>query len=296
MTRSSGILWVPAAVLIVALAGCSGGSSIAPTPSGSQGLTQSQQSEVAADVSNSIGDGIETGLGGAVQSSAVNGRTVQSLNACITPSPNPPVINADGIPANENYTFNNCTNLGWAPNQIVNGQINITDTSPNGGAVTLSYTQTNTNLSRTGTDINGDAYTSVANGTRNPVLSNNILSITRAMQVQRTSTAHGTSNITQSWSWTFTPASGQTVQLLHPLPAGSFTGSNGTVTYVNGSTNATIAFSIATPLIYDPSCSTPPRIDSGSIAFTVAGNNAHNGSFTLTFNGCGQKPTITPAS
>lgn len=287
MTRSFALL------LVVALAGCSGGSSVAPATSGLQSLSQSQQSEVAANVSDSIGDGIETGLGGAVQSNSQNGRTVESLNSCITPSPNPPVINADGIPANENYTFTNCTNLGWAPNLIVNGQINITDTSPNGGAVTVSYTQTNTNLSRTGTDINGDAYTAIANGTRDPVLSNNVLSVTRAMQVQRTSTAHGTTNVTQSWSWTFTPASGQTVQLLHPLPAGSFTGSNGTVTYVNGSTNATIAFSIATPLVYDPTCTTPPRIDSGVISFTVSGSNNHNGSFTLTFTGCGQKPTLS---
>lgn len=287
MTRSFALL------LVVALAGCSGGSSVAPATSGLQSLSQSQQSEVAANVSDSIGDGIETGLGGAVQSNSQNGRTVESLNSCITPSPNPPVINADGIPANENYTFTNCTNLGWAPNLIVNGQINITDTSPNGGAVTVSYTQTNTNLSRTGTDINGDAYTAIANGTRDPVLSNNVLSVTRAMQVQRTSTAHGTTNVTQSWSWTFTPASGQTVQLLHPLPAGSFTGSNGTVTYVNGSTNATIAFSIATPLVYDPTCTTPPRIDSGVISFTVSGSNNHNGSFALTFTGCGQKPTLS---
>src|SRR5690348_841784 len=107
MTRSSGTTWLPVAMLIVALTGCGGGSSVAPATSSSQSLSQSQQSEVAANVSNSIDDGIETGLGGAAQSISVNGRTVQSLNACITPSPNPPVINADGIPANENYTFNN---------------------------------------------------------------------------------------------------------------------------------------------------------------------------------------------
>jgi hypothetical protein len=57
-----------------------------------------------------------------------------------------------------------------------------------------------------------------------------------------------------------------------------------------------VAFSITTPLVYDPSCATPPRIDSGVIAFNVSGSNNHNGSFTLTFNGCGQRPTITPAS
>jgi len=115
------------------------------------------------------------------------------------------------------------------------------------------------------------------------------------MQVQRTSTANGTTQITQNWEWTFTPNSGQTVQLLHALPAGQFTGSSGTITYVNGSKNATIAFAITTPLVYDPTCTTSPRIDSGVVSFTVGGNNNHNGSFTATFTGCGQKPTIAPS-
>jgi hypothetical protein len=292
--RSLGNHAISAVTLIAFLAGCSGGSGSAPsTQNGNvQTLSSSQQSEVVASTSNSLADGVETGLGGNVQSN--NFRTAQSLNSCITPSPNPPVINADGIPANENYTFTNCTNLGWAQNEIINGQINITDTSPNGGATTVSYAQTNTNLSRTGTDVNGNAYTEVLNGTRNPALSNNILSVTRAMQVQRTSTVNGTTQITQNWQWTFTPNSGQTAQLLHALPAGQFTGSSGTITYVNGSTNATIAFSITTPLVYDPTCATPPRIDSGVVSFTVSGNNNHNGSFTATFPGCGQKPVIAP--
>jgi hypothetical protein len=292
--RSLGTHAISAVTLIAFLAGCSGGSGSAPsTQNGNaQTLSSSQQSEVVASTSNSLADGVETGLGGNVQSN--NFRTAQTLNSCITPSPAPPVINADGIPANENYTFTNCTNLGWAQNEIINGQINITDTSPNGGATTISYTQTNTNLSRTGTDVNGNAYTEVLNGTRNPALSNNIVSVTRAMQVQRTSTVNGTTQITQNWQWTFTPNSGQTAQLLHALPAGQFTGSSGTITYVNGSTNATIAFSITTPLVYDPTCATPPRIDSGVVSFTVSGNNNHNGSFTATFPGCGQKPVIAP--
>lgn len=296
MTRSLGTRTLSAISLVTLLAGCAGGSGSSPsqTAGGSQtqSLSSSQQSELAASTANSIGDGVETGLGGSVQSN--NFRTAQTLNSCITPSPAPPVINADGIPANENYTFTNCTNLGWAQNEIVNGQINITDTSPNGGVATLSYTQTNTNLSRTGTDINGNTYTEVLNGTRNPALSNNILSVTRAMQVQRTSTVNGTSQITQDWQWTFTPNSGQTIALLHALPAGQFTGSSGTITYVNGSKNATIAFAITTALVYDPSCATPPRIDSGVVSFTVSGSNNHNGAFTATFTGCGQKPVIGP--
>lgn len=296
MTRSSRFFVLPVATFAFALAGCAGGGSLAPSASGTGTMSGSQQSEIAANVSDSLSDGIETGLGGAVQSVAQNARTAQSLNSCITPNPNPPVLDPDGIPANETYTFANCTTLGWAPSETVNGQIGIVDTSPSGGATTQSYTQTNTNLSRAGTDVNGDSYTAVENGQRFPVLSNNVLSVTRSMQVQRSSSAHGTTNISQSWQWTFTPASGQTVQLLHLLPAGSFTGSSGTVTYANGTTNATLSFTITTPLAYDPSCATPPRIDSGAIAFTVVGSNSHNGSFTLTFPGCGQRPVITAAS
>lgn len=296
MTRS--LLILPVIALSFALTGCGGGGGATPsqvTGNGASGqsLTTSQQAETVASVSNSIGDGIETGLGGATQSNAQQ-RNAQSLNPCITPSPTPPVINSDGIPANENYTFANCTNLGWAPNEIVSGLINITDSSPNGGATTLSYTQTDTNLSRAGTDVNGSTYTEVLNGTRDPVLANNILSVTRSMQVQRTSTANGTTQITQSWQWTFTPSSGGTVQLLHPLVAGQFTGSNGTITYVNGSLDATLTFSITTPLVYDPTCTTPPRIDSGVVSFSVNGNSNRTGSYTATFPGCGQKPVITP--
>ena len=293
MTRT---LTLPGVILAVVLSGCGGsGSSPSglPNNNGTQSFTSNQQNETVASLSESVGDGVETGLGGAAQSSAQQ-RNAQSLNACITPSPNPPVINADGIPANENYTFTNCTNLGWAQNEIVNGLINITDTSPNGGATTLSYTQTNTNLSRTGTDVNGNAFTAVLNGTRTPSLSNNVLSVTRSMQVQRTSTVNGTTSIVQNWQWTFTPNVGSTIQLLHPLPGGQFTGSSGTITYANGSMNATVTFSITTPLVYDPACTTPPRIDSGVVTFTVSGNNNHNGSFTATFPGCGQKPVITP--
>ncbi len=292
--RSLSNLTLSSILLTALLAGCGGGGGSSPSSQSgnAQSLSSSQQNELVASTANSLGDGIETGLGGSVQSN--NFRTAQSLNSCITPSPNPPVINPDGIPANENYTFTNCTNLGWAQNEIVNGQINITDTSPNGGATTLSYTQTNTNLGRTGTDLNGNTYTEVLNGTRNPALSNNIMSVTRAMQVQRTSTANGTTQISQNWQWTFTPNSGQTIQLLHALPAGQFTGSSGTITYANGSMNATIAFAITTPLVYDPTCSTPPRIDSGVVTFTVNGSNNHNGSFTATFSGCGQRPVIAP--
>src|SRR5579863_5365732 len=176
LMRSLSNLTLSSVLLTAFLAGCAGGGGSSPSQSGgsSQTLSSSQQGEIVASTANAIGDGVETGLGGSVQSN--NFRTAQSLNSCITPSPNPPVINPDGIPANQNYTFTNCTNLGWAQNEIVNGQINITDTSPNGGATTLSYTQTNTNLSRTGTDLNGNTYTEVLNGTRDPALSNNIMS------------------------------------------------------------------------------------------------------------------------
>ena len=274
------------AALAVALAGCGGGGSSAPSqtamnPGTVSTLSVQQQTDVVYSLTHDFGDSMETGLGGATSSIA---RSAQALNPCITPSPKPPVIDADGIPANETYTYTNCRNLGWSPGETVNGQVNITDTSPAGGTgATLSYTQTNTNLSIAGSD-NGTSYSEVENGQRFPSVTANVLSVTRAMQVVRTN-ANGTSNIGQSWSWSLTP-SGGTVALLQPWPAGTINPASGTISYANGSTSATISFSNSTPMSFDPSCGTAPRFTAGTIAFTVTGGSK-SGQFTATWNGCG---------
>lgn len=288
MNRTHGILILTTA-FAVALAGCGGGTSGSspvqiPSTSNSQGpLSIQQQSDIVSSTYNAIGDAVETGLGGSALSAD---RSAQTLNPCITATPFPIVdANHNGIPDNETYTFTNCTNLGWAAGETVNGQMNILDTS---SGSTLSYTQTDTNLSSAGTD-NGVSYTEVLNGQRFPSLVNNVESVTRAMQVVRT-TASGTANVGQNWQWSFTPASGQTIQLLHPLPAGQFTSASGTITYANGTENATLTFSIAAPLTFDPTCATAPRLTSGVVSYTLTGSKT--GTFTATFTGCGIPPII----
>ncbi|MBV8151450.1 MAG: hypothetical protein JOY59_07830, partial [Candidatus Eremiobacteraeota bacterium] len=240
-------LLTPPVVLAVALAlsGCGGGGSGAAAPppasnaSSTSLMTSDQQSNLVSTTTNAVADSVETGLGGSVQPTE---RGSEALNPCITPSPKPPVINSDGIPANETYTYNNCTNLGWASDETVNGQINITDTTPASGSP-LSYTQTDTNLSESGTDANGNAYSDVLNGQRFPSLASNVLSVRRAMQVARTTSA-GTANVGQNWNWSFTPNAGSTITLLKPLPAGQFNSATGTITWARGTENFTVNFSI----------------------------------------------------
>lgn len=289
MTRSHRILTL-VAVAAVSLAGCGGGGAAGPAqiPSTNSNpsqapLTSEQQSVLTSATVHELGTEVENGLNGVALSVQ---RSAQALNPCITPQPNPPVINPDGIPANETYTFNNCTNLGWSPNETVNGQINVTDTSSGSN---LSYTQTNTNLTVSGSE-GGNSYTEVRNGRRFPSLSNNQETVMRQMQVART-TSSGTANITQNWQWTFTPASGATLKLLRALPAGQFSQASGTITWARNLENFMVNFSISTPLQYDPTCSSEPKFTAGVVAFTRTGG-ANNGSFTATFTGCGVPPII----
>ena len=141
----------------------------------------------------------------------------------------------------------------------------------------------------------GSAYTEVLNGQRFPSLASNVLSVRRAMQVARTTTA-GTANVTQNWNWSFTPNSGSTIALFKPLPSGQFSTATGTITWARGTENFTLNFSITTPLVYDSTCTTPPRITAGVVTFTTTGSGSHNGTFTATFTGCGVKPTVSPVS
>lgn len=290
MTRSHRILTIVAA-FAVSLAGCGGGggatapSQIPSTPNNTSQspLTLEQQSVVTSTTIHELSTAVENGLSSVGQSLQ---RSAQGLNPCITAQPNPPVINPDGIPANETYTFNNCTNLGWSPNETVNGQMNVTDTS---SGSTLSYTQTNTSLTISGNE-NGTNYTEVMNGKRFPSLINNQESVTRQMSVART-TSNGTANITQNWQWTFTPAAGATIKLLRALPAGQFSQASGTITWARNLENFMVNFSISTPLQYDPTCNAEPKFTAGVVAFTRTGGN-NSGSFTATFTGCGIPPII----
>ncbi|MBV8150682.1 MAG: hypothetical protein JOY59_03920, partial [Candidatus Eremiobacteraeota bacterium] len=99
----------------------------------------------------------------------------------------------------------------------------------------------------------------------------------------------------QNWNWSFTPNAGSTIALLKPLPAGQFNSATGTITWVRGTENFTVNFSITQPLVYDPTCTTPPRITAGVVTFTSTGGT-HSGTFTATFTGCGIKPIISPVS
>lgn len=273
----------------LALTACGGGGgSAASAPSAAQGaLTAQQMTDIAYSSMHEFVSGLETGVASLASSDQ---RSAQS-NPCTAVSPAPPVINADGIPANETYTHNNCKNLPWAAGESVSGQVNIKDTSQN--AHNLSYTQTDTNLSISGTD-NGTPFTTVRNGQRFVSSTGNgeTFSVTRVINAVRT-TPNGVLNISNAWESHFTADPGQSVVLLQQLPAGKFDQAEGTATYVSGAFNVIVTFNITQPLHFDPTCASSPAFTSGVIRFDRTGGN-NPGSFTATFSGCGIPPAISP--
>ncbi len=281
------------------LASCGGGGGAGTPAAGSgslqgpsssnQPLTAQQMTEVVNASVPEFTSGYATNLD--TVTTSTGSRSAQS-NPCIHASPLPQVINPDGLPANETYSHDNCTNLDWAPNMTVNGDINITDTSNNRNS--LSYTQTDINLSLAGNDLSGVPFTEVRNGQRFVTApSSHELSVTRQIDALRTLPTQ-TIEITNDWEWHFTAAPGLSVQLLRKLPAGQFDEAHGTAAHSNGASIVVVGFSIAQPLQFDPTCTTPPAFTSGQIKYTQAGG-ANPGKFTATFSGCGIPPVIAPA-
>lgn len=276
------------AAALTACGGGGGGSSPSGGASTQGAFTTQQMNDIAYSSLHEFVSGLETG----VSSLSTNQRSAQS-DPCTAVSPSPPVINADGIPANETYVHTNCKDLPWAMGESVSGQVNIKDTSKN--AHNLSYTQTDTNLSVSGND-NGTPFTDVRNGTRLVASGGNgeTFDVTRLITAVRT-TPNSTLNITNSWHSHFTADPGQNVVLLEKLPAGKFDEADGSATYLGAIVNVTVNFSIAEPLHFDPTCTSSPAFTSGVIQFTRTGGT-NPGSFTATFTGCGIPPIVVNAA
>ncbi len=274
------------------LASCGGGGG-AGTPAAGSAQTSSTSQLTAQEMTNIVNASVPEFTSGYATNldtvtTSTGSRSAQS-NPCIHASPLPQVINPDGLPANETYSHDNCTNLDWAPNMTVNGDINITDTSNNRNS--LSYTQTDINLSLAGNDLSGVPFTEVRNGQRFVTApSSHELSVTRQIDALRTLPTQ-TIEITNDWEWHFTAAPGLSVQLLRKLPAGQFDEAHGTAAHSNGASIVVVGFSIAQPLQFDPTCTTPPAFTSGQIKYTQVGG-ANPGKFTATFSGCGIPPAI----
>ncbi|MGH7662108.1 MAG: hypothetical protein ACRENA_14480, partial [Vulcanimicrobiaceae bacterium] len=234
---------------VTALTACGGGGSSVSGASGAQSgaFTSQQMNDISYSALHEFVSGMETG----VSSLSVDQRSAQS-DPCTAVSPSPPVINADGIPANETYVHSDCKDLPWAVGESVSGQVNIKDTSRN--AQNLSYTQTDTNLSVSGND-NGTPFTVVRNGNRFVGSTGNgqTFSVTRLIVAVRT-TPNSTLNIADNWESHFTADPQQNVVLLEKLPAGKFDEAHGSATYVNASISVTVNFSITQPLHFDPTC------------------------------------------
>lgn len=295
------------------LAGCGGGGGTTTTPapamtnapsaapaqavvdaSTSAALdAQTDATDTAASLS--VADPIDPGLQGL---SIRRAEASPTPNPCVNVSPLPIVdANHNGIPDNETWTYTNCSRPGpVGSTETLNGKVNITDTSQ---GATTSWVRTVTNLTDTQTTL-VLTFTDVLNGSSVHTLTNNstVETVTRNFTNQLTgslaSGLSGSVSTNVSENILFTSAFGVAILPLKNPPSGTLilTGTRKVITQIGSATPSTTAYAISTPsvLFYDATCTTPPRLTSGSLQMT---NTTSNKTVTLKFTGCGILPIVT---
>lgn len=255
---------------------------VAPPTTKPSAFTAEQAGTIASSTANEIADSAGTLTFGELAAA----RTVLSTTpGCLAIVPVGPTDTSHNIPEDVWYVFRDCTATVGGVTGTYDGIIKVLDVS------TPATTALNQTVSATFSAGDGrSSYTETRNGQRFPSLAGNQLSELRNMTVSR-STALGTATITHSWTWQFVPSAG-TVSMNQRLPAGVFTQAGGSLTWVRNNENFTLTVSIASPLVYDPACSSHPRITAGAVRYVRTGSST-SASFTQTFNGCGRASTVS---
>lgn len=227
-----------------------------------------------------------------VSLSSVNGElSAQGKFNCVTVTGDVSDPDADGVPTAATYTYD-CTNIKYfGVTATITGVANISDPSTDPNVRGFDSEVKDLRLELSGKDR---SFSEKRNGTRGPRLANNVLTLSHDLNTLRetqTNNLDRTVTIDNELELTFTPVSGSTVVLDEPLPSGTVEVSRSFVwnrDVKDGEYNVTTL----TPLGYDASCEELPRFTAGVLEVSrVSESKART--FTVTYTGCGVKPTIT---
>jgi hypothetical protein len=201
---------------------------------------------------------------------------------------------ADGVPAAATYTYacNNIQYFGVTAN--LNGVVNVSDPSTDPNVKGFDSEVKDLRLELSGA-YKGRDFSEKRNGTRNPRITPTGLTFQHDLTVLRDyqgaySVDH-TVVIGNKLNWTFTAASGATIVFDQPLPSGTVNAS-GTFTFDRDQSNVAYNVTTATPLQYDATCQKLPRY-TGGVLQVERSSSQGNSSITITYTGCGVKPTVT---
>jgi hypothetical protein len=210
---------------------------------------------------------------------------------CVTATGDISDADGDGVPLAATYTYN-CTDIQYfGVTANLTGEATIGD--PSSDAAVQGFDSVIKDLRLDLSDKNR-SFSEKRNGTRRPRLADNVLTLSHDLNTVRetqTNNLDRTVTVDNELELTFTPVSGLVVVLDEPLPSGTVDVSRSFVwnrDVKDGEYNVTTL----TPLSYDANCEELPRFTAGVLEVSrVSETKART--FTVTYTGCGVKPTIT---
>ena len=195
----------------------------------------------------------------------------------------------DGIRDNSSFTYAlpACSFTGWRGGVVeLTGVISISDPDPAPSfAYLLSYD--NFRWQYTAPDAT-DSWSATRNGSRTLTATQSRLSLSNQVSIIRTFARRGDATVAHNTLVEFSPDAGATLVRGEPLPSGSLVKS-GQVTFSRNGEVRTFSVSTITPLRYDASCPTAPRITAGEVHYERS-----DGSYVkVLWPGCGEAAVRT---
>lgn len=292
------------AAIGLTLAACSSSDSAAPggagplTQADAQAIGDEMQSEVAglsdgSSLTNFLTPNFSAPPG-AVRAfhGAFHGPVFFSPSAgCPTLSENPPIdTDGDGVPDNLTLTFDpaTCTfsRPGGHASLELSGAITVSDPSTPGKGLRLAFA----GFQQKFTVQDSIFFQRNVDGAWQLTSDSTGFAATDSTTVLHTSSQRPSSELAKAWQVSFGADSGSRFGPCLHLPSGDFI-INGTTTRTHDGVTRSFSITTVTPLHRDVTCASENKIVSGELAVAHT-DSTGTATVHITFNACGQDPTI----
>jgi hypothetical protein len=194
----------------------------------------------------------------------------------------------DHVLDNATYTYAlpACSFQGWRGGTVeLTGSITISDPDP---APSFAYQLTYDDFQWKYISPNqANSWSATRNGSRTLTATSAQLTLSNQVSVVRSFPVRGTGTASHNTQLVFTPDAGSALVVGEPLPSGTAVKS-GQVTFSRNGTTRTFQLNTVTPLRFDATCTSAPRISAGEVRYELASG----GYARVTWPGCGVLPTV----
>jgi hypothetical protein len=230
------------------------------------GAVSADETELAIDALSSADDAVAMSL----SSTSTNGNLLAIRRPlCATVSATTDT-DGDGIRDNTSFTYAlpACSFTNWRGGNVeLTGVIGISDPDP---APSFAYRLNYDNFRWQYTAPNTvDSWSATRNGSRTLTATASQLSLSNQVSIVRTFARRADATVAHNTLLVFTPDAGTELVRGAPLPSGSAVKS-GQVTFSRNGNVRTFTVNTVTPLRFDASCTSAPRISAGEIHYELS--------------------------